>query len=47
MLVLLSDMLKDDVVVAAQSNGIQDDYLLMKMFTKFTEASARSWPKPN
>jgi len=40
--VLLSDTRK-----AAQSHGTQDDYLLMKMSTKFMEVSARSWPKPN
>jgi len=37
----------EGVVVAAQSHGIQGGYLSMKMFTKFTETSARSWPKPN
>jgi len=47
-LVLLSDMLKyEGVVVAAQSHGIQGGYLSKKMFMKFTEAPARSWPKPN
>jgi len=48
-LVVLGDVLnhKERVVVAAQGHGIQDDYLSMKMFTKFTEAPARSWPKPN
>ena len=49
LVVLLGDVLnhKESVVVAAQGHGIQDDYLSMKMFTKFTEAPARSWPKPN
>ena len=47
--VLLGDMSKhkEGIVVAAQSHGIQDNYLSMKMLTKFTEAPARSWPKPN
>ena len=48
-LVVLGDVLnhKERVVVAAQGHGIQGDYLSMKMFTKFTEVPARSWPKPN
>jgi len=47
--VLLSDMLKhnEGVMVAAQSHRMQDDNLAMKMPTKFTEAPARSQPKPN
>ena len=49
--VLLSDMLKykdsEGVVVAAQGHGMQDDYLSMKTVTKFREAPARSWQKPN
>ena len=31
---------KESVVVATQRHGMQDDYLLMKMLTKFREASA-------
>jgi len=44
---ILSDMLKEKegAMVAAQSHGMQDNNLSMKMPTKFTEASARSWPR--